>query len=471
MPYPKSRFRFFSFAKSPARLSLLFLVAAMTAVFASSALTGVSAQQAPAAPAAEQPAPPASAPAPEAQPDAQPPSASQAPQAPPAENPPAPPGETQPAPAPSPTASQSTPSHTSEPAEFSEDEIRHLLVGKELFLRGGYLDNDLSYSEHGALVGHSPQGSYTLSGIQIEKVRLTKHKLELEGQRYGLHFLGALPYEDPTKAVDQVNITPKKKVVKITIDRELVIKPKKEKETKESKEKNGKIRHATPTAGQAQAAAPQAAPEPEEMSEADQLKASIAATPEAERPADAKSVTITVSPEHATRVLKDALDNVFSQGFDERLMATMPDFWKLYYQAATAKADYRPKDPAILRQNMVDQKARLLTQFEPDSNEFAQACGVAGMAQYHVVIGPDGKVGEVAVSRPIGFGLDESAVAAIRKANFEPAIKDGKPVAVMLNLDVPFRIFSKMTNVHATPEPADKPAEPVLPGPYSVPRP
>ena len=35
-----------------------------------------------------------------------------------------------------------------------------------------------------------------------------------EGVRYGLHFLGALPNEDPTKAVDKVEITPKKKVVR-----------------------------------------------------------------------------------------------------------------------------------------------------------------------------------------------------------------------------------------------------------------
>ncbi len=129
-------------------------------------------------------------------------------------------------------------------------------------------------------------------------------------------------------------------------------------------------------------------------------------------------MTTTTSPEHATRVLKDALDNIFAQGLDERMMAAMPDFWKLYYQAVAAKVDYRPKDPAVLRQNKVDQKARLLTQFEPDSNEFAQANGVAGMAQYHAVVGPDGKVSEVVVSRPIGFGLDENAVAAIKKAKF-----------------------------------------------------
>ena len=41
-------------------------------------------------------------------------------------------------------------------------------------------------------------------------------------------------------------------------------------------------------------------------------------------------------------------------------MAAMPDFWKLYYEADAEKADYRPEDPAMLRQNMVDKKARLV---------------------------------------------------------------------------------------------------------------
>jgi outer membrane biosynthesis protein TonB len=464
-----SRFRSFSFATSPARLSLLVLVAAMTAVLASTALTGVKAQQAPAAPAvdnqpaAQPPAPgqssqPISAPAPEAQPAAQLHSSDQAPQVAPA--PPAAPTESQPAP--SPAASQSTPSHASEPAEISEDEIWRLLVGKQLFLRGGYLDNDLSYNEHGALVGHSPQGSYTLSGIQIDKVRLTKHKLELEGQRYGLHFLGALPYEDPTKAVDQVNITPKKKVVKITIDRELVVKPKEKKEKGKAAKPAPKAAAApAPTMAPAPAAAP--AP-PAEATDASEAQAEIAAAPPAERPADARSVTTTTSQAHANKLLQDALDNVFAQSFDSRLMESMPTFWKLYYTAVAAKSDYRPVDPAVLRQSMVDQKARLVSTFEPSSNEYAQDHGVAGMCLYHVVIGADGKPGEVAVARPIGFGLDESAVDAIRKATFAPAIKDGKPVPVMLDLIVEFRIYSKRTAVSANP--TVQPPESSLPGPY-----
>lgn len=367
---------------------------------------------------------------------------------------------------------------------MTEAELRQMLVGKVLYLRGCYLDNSLSFNEYGHLIGHSPQSSFTLSAIQINKVQISKHKVTLEGSRYGLHFLGQLASEDTSSAFDRVRVTPNKKVVKITIDREIVVKPKKEKELKagkepaasnEKEEQNRKFWHvkrsATPVAEQTQPAPPKAAPEPAEMSEADQLKASIAATPKEERPVDPNSVTTTTSPAHATKVLKEAIDNVFAQGLDERMIASLPDFWKLYYQAEAARTDYRPKDPSILRQNTVDQKARLLTQFEPDSNDFAQAAGIVGMSQYHAVVEPDGTVGEVVVSRPIGFGLDENAVAAIRKAKFQPAIKDGKPVAVMLNLDVSFRIYSKRTNVHAPPESTDKPAEPVLPGPYSLPLP
>jgi hypothetical protein len=253
-------------------------------------------------------------------------------------------------------------------------------------------------------------------------------------------------------------------VVKITIDREMVVNPKKkkDKEADNKADPRGAAKLATPTAA---SATPQAAPA--EPSETDQLKASIAAAPETERPADPTSMTTTISPAHAAQVLKNALNQIFAQGLDDRMMASMPDFWKLYYQAVAAKVDYRPQDPTVLRQNTVDQKARLLTTFEPDSNEFAQANGVAGMALYHTVVGPDGKAGEIAVGRPIGFGPDENAVAAIRKASFQPATKNDKPVPVLLDLVVQFRIFSKGTSVASHPEAADKPAAPVLPGPYS----
>jgi len=381
------------------------------------------------------------------------------------------PAAAEPTPATAPTSPAKVAAPAPEPAgSITEEQLRQMLVGKPLYLRGGYLSNNLSFGEDGLLINDSPRGSYTLSAVEIDRVRLTKHKVVLEGARYGLHFLGALPNEDTTKPVDRVRITPKKKILKITIDRELVVTPK----TNKSwwpKLGLGKATETSPTTAATPAAAPS---EASETAAAEiEARAEMAKAPEAERPADPKSVTTTLSAAHANQVLNGALDRIFAQGLDDRLIASMPGFWKLYYEAAAAKTDYRPKDPAVLRQNTVDKRARLLTSFVPESNEYAQANAVAGMALYHTVIGADGKPGEIAVGRPIGFGLDENAVAAIRKASFEPAIKDGKPVPVMLDLVVQFRIYSTRTSAKDKPEPAAtpepvQPAAPSLPGPYSV---
>ncbi len=441
---PMTRFRVFALAAVPARLGIFVFLGALALSLAVFDQSAARAQQAP-------PAPP-----PDNQPAAQQPPAGQTTQP---EPPPAPAQQTAPAPRPNQQAA---------PHEITEEELRKLLVGKELFLRGGYLDNTLSFSERGALIDRSPQASYTLNGIKINKVRLTRHKVELEGDRYGLHFLGALPYEDPTKAVDRVKITPKKKVVKITIDRELVVKPKQKKEKPAGTAPKTSSPAPPPAAATAGASSQRAQPEP--VGEANGAQAEIAAAPPDERPADPKSVTTTLSPAHANKVLEEALDNIFAQGFDSRMMASMPGFWKLYYEAAAEKSDYRPKDPAVLSQNAVDKKARLLSVVDPASNQFAQDYGVAGMCSYHVVVGADGKPGEIAVARPIGFGLDENAVDSIRKATFEPAIKDGKPVPVLLDLIVEFRIYSKRTALAASQPQNQQPAaaEPSLPGPYSV---
>ena len=77
-------------------------------------------------------------------------------------------------------------------------------------------------------------------------------------------------------------------------------------------------------------------------------------------------------PRTPSQLLLNALDKTFSIGIDDRMIADMPEFWRLYYQAAAAKAEIRPTDPAILHQNAVDQKAKLVSAIDPPSNEFAK---------------------------------------------------------------------------------------------------
>lgn len=368
-----------------------------------------------------------------------------------------------PAQAPATTPAPAASATTSEPAgsdAITEDQLRQLLVGKSLYLRAGYLDNSLSFDEHGGLIGHSPQGSYTLNAIQIEKVHLGKHKAELEGQRYALHFLGASPNEDLDKAIDRVKITPKKKIVRISIDREQVVIPKKKKEKGNAKNQTAHAPSKSPVAP--------SSTQPQTAAAADDATADTLHAAASDRPADAAGVTVTSSPAHSARLLRDAIDRIFAPGIDDSMIASMPEFWKLYYQAVAAKTDYRPSDATILRQNTVDQKAKIVSTIEPPSNEYAQANGIAGLALYHAVIGPDGKPQQIVAGRPIGFGLDESAVDTIRKASFEPALKDGKPVPVWLDLVVQFRIYSKRTMASASPADAGQAPDSRLPGPYSL---
>jgi hypothetical protein len=468
------------------RLPALALVAA--GLIAASAASGLA--QEPASPASQaQPAPAQPAqpdPAQQTQPGTQPDAAQQVPaQQTPASTTPGSFSVSTVPPAAQTTPSGTTTSGTAPSASDAilESELRTLLVGKPLFLRGCYLSDDLRFNERGGLYDSSSRGSFTLSGIQIETVRLTRKELILEGDRYGYRFLGALPGNNPTDDMERIKITSKKKPLRIRIEREEVVGSKKEKEKpeKEKAAKPGAAAGSKPPAEAQAATAPAAAAPDAAAAPASAANPASPATPDAATPAQAsaspaasdpakveplKDEPTTDSPEHAAQRLKDALARLFTPSIDDRFVSAMPPYWQLYYKDLAAKTDYRPSDPAVFRQSQVDKKARLISALDPPSNPYAQEFDVVGQALYHVVVSPDGKTGEIAIGQPIGFGLDESAVETLRKATFDPAIKDGKPVSVVLDLIVQFHIYSKLTSGTSKP---DKDAKPVLPGPYSLP--
>ena len=58
-----------------------------------------------------------------------------------------------------------------------------------------------------------------------------------------------------------------------------------------------------------------------------------------------------------------------------------------------------------------------------------------------VIVGPDGHPHNIQVQRSLGMGLDEKAIEAVRTWKFEPARKDGQPVAVQIYVEVNFRLY------------------------------
>jgi protein TonB len=78
---------------------------------------------------------------------------------------------------------------------------------------------------------------------------------------------------------------------------------------------------------------------------------------------------------------------------------------------------------------------------DPDYSEEARKAKYQGVCVLYVVIGPDGKPRDIRVARTLGLGLDEKAIEAVRTWRFEPATKDGKPVAVAVNIEVTFHLY------------------------------
>ena len=77
---------------------------------------------------------------------------------------------------------------------------------------------------------------------------------------------------------------------------------------------------------------------------------------------------------------------------------------------------------------------------DPDYSEEARKAKYQGTLVLYVVVGADGRPHDIRVTRSLGLGLDEKAIEAVRTWKFEPAQKDGQPVAVMVNVEVNFRI-------------------------------
>jgi len=78
---------------------------------------------------------------------------------------------------------------------------------------------------------------------------------------------------------------------------------------------------------------------------------------------------------------------------------------------------------------------------DPEYSEEARKAKYQGTCVLYVVVGPDGKPRDIRVSRTLGLGLDEKAIEAVKSWRFEPAMKDGKPVSVAINIEVDFRLY------------------------------
>ncbi len=78
---------------------------------------------------------------------------------------------------------------------------------------------------------------------------------------------------------------------------------------------------------------------------------------------------------------------------------------------------------------------------EPEFSEEARKEKVSGNVLVYLQVDRQGRPAHVRVLRGLGMGLDEKAIEAVRQYRFKPAMENGRPVAVEMEVDVNFQIF------------------------------
>jgi TonB family protein len=78
---------------------------------------------------------------------------------------------------------------------------------------------------------------------------------------------------------------------------------------------------------------------------------------------------------------------------------------------------------------------------DPEYPEVARELRFQGVVLVSCIITKAGGASDVEIVQPAGLGLDEKAVEAVRTWRFNPAMKNGDPVAVKISIEVAFHLY------------------------------
>lgn len=78
---------------------------------------------------------------------------------------------------------------------------------------------------------------------------------------------------------------------------------------------------------------------------------------------------------------------------------------------------------------------------DPQYTEQARQAKYEGTCVLAMIVGPDGKPRDIRIQRGLGMGLDQKAIEAVQQWRFQPATKDGRPVAVQISVEVSFKLY------------------------------
>jgi TonB family protein len=73
--------------------------------------------------------------------------------------------------------------------------------------------------------------------------------------------------------------------------------------------------------------------------------------------------------------------------------------------------------------------------------EKARRAKLSGVVMLSTLVTEEGLPTDIRVEKPLGMGLDESAVECVSRYRFSPAMKEGVPVPARIHIQVSFRVY------------------------------
>jgi TonB family protein len=133
---------------------------------------------------------------------------------------------------------------------------------------------------------------------------------------------------------------------------------------------------------------------------------------------------------------QDILNSVPSYWREYVAQTVAPDFKKDAAQSEGSQGEeiFKSKDPGVTM-------PKALYSPEPEFSEIARRERFQGVVSLNVVIDKTGRVSRASIAHAAGLGLDEQAVRTVRTWRFNPAQRNGKPVAVSVYIEVAFHLY------------------------------
>ena len=96
--------------------------------------------------------------------------------------------------------------------------------------------------------------------------------------------------------------------------------------------------------------------------------------------------------------------------------------------------------PGVFRVGAGVSPPRAVYSPDPPYPEAARKEHFMGTVVLHVIVGPDGRTSNVRVARSLRQDMDENAIQTVQQWRFQPAMKDGVPVSVEVNVEINYHL-------------------------------